>query len=215
MGRGFEAEAALRAQLVLGEHHERFGHVDRTIAAVRAPQLLAELLLHLGRIDDADAVVRGLIATRPAYGFAWLTLAEASLAKREDDRFEAILHKLGASDDSEVARIVLRAARLRRDNEPQRAARLVQEGLVTRPGHVALRTALVLALFASGERGARLQHAIDDALAGDPFCMRTWAVLRETGGHQSLMLHRVAGSSTAIRYATEESPWQFGGCSVE
>jgi tetratricopeptide (TPR) repeat protein len=199
MGRYDDAEIALRAQLIVGEQHERFSYADRTIVAVRVPYLLAELLLAVGRFDEAQREADALLGVRPAFGFAWLTLAESTLRAGDFRRFEVIVAKLGMSEETEIARLVLRAARHRQEGEPHAALYLVERALAARPKHVALRTARVEALFDAGERGDVLTNTISEALASNPLCMRIWAIRR------ACALGRPVASAAPIAWRAESS----------
>jgi tetratricopeptide (TPR) repeat protein len=178
LGRYTEAEACLRALWLAGDRPSRFGCGDHTLVAVRACHLLGDLLLHTGRPLEAITEVRAIIERRPGFGFAWLTLGEALLTVHDDRAFEALDKSLGRSDEGEIARTVLRAARYRRDGRSREALHLIESALALRPTHVTLRKAKVAAVFDSGLRGAELTDAACAALSSDPVCMRTWAIYR-------------------------------------
>jgi tetratricopeptide (TPR) repeat protein len=178
LGRYTEAEACLRALSLAGDRPSRFGCGDHTLVAVRVHHLLGDLLLHTGRPLEAMTEVRAIVERRPAFGFAWLTLGEALLAVHDDGAFDVLERRLGKSDEGEIARTVLRAARHRRDGKPREALDLIETALARRPTHVTLRKAKVAAVFDSGLRGAALTDAVRDALSSDPVCMRTWAIYR-------------------------------------
>ena len=197
LGRYGEAEACFRAQLIGGESHERFAYADRTIVPIAVRHQLSQLLLLTGRWCEAEQLAMCIVKDRPAFGFAWLTLGEAALAAGDDQRFETIAQSLGTSDESEVGRIVLQAARFRSGGHPQDALSVVDAAQKTRPHHVALRKAKAMALFDAGAGGERMQNAIDQALASDPLCMRIWAIRRATGPLDVHGLATRAGRFTA------------------
>jgi tetratricopeptide (TPR) repeat protein len=179
------AEACLRGHLVTGVEHEPFECADRTIAEFRVRHLLAELLLHVGRYEEAEHQAIGVTQDRPAYGAAHLTLAESLLAQGKSVEFDAVFRRFDTTADGEVARNVMHAARCRINGQPDQAVAILDKVLVAHPEHLVAMRARVLALFENGIRSGAIVPAIDSVLRLDAMCMCTWAIKRACAAYHS------------------------------
>jgi tetratricopeptide (TPR) repeat protein len=181
LGHYAESEVYLRAQPLVDEDVTFGGCSDRT-ADVYRHHLLAELLLRLGRVEEAELEARIVTRRRPSFGFAWITLGEALLAKGEDQAFYQLLAELGTSEESDIGRTVLLSARCLRRGAPSEASIIVARALTESPGHVALLKARVRALFGLGVRGSQMCEAVAAALGANPICIPTWEIRRACHG---------------------------------
>jgi predicted Zn-dependent protease len=173
-----EAEACIRAQLMLGEEHALLAAADLTVFGFRSRHLLAELLLYQGRPEEATTEARQICADRPAFGYAWLTLGRALLEQPDDDAFDALCAELGSSPPARLLGTALHAYRSIRDGNAEGAARSLEETLVEVPEEPALLRALARAVSENPARSSQLGDVTRRVLAREPLCFEILAMRR-------------------------------------
>ena len=97
----------------------------------RALMLLAELLLHKARYEDAERIGTTLVDTRPAFGGGWFVTADALLARGDRPGLARLAQRFGSVRGAEAARAVVEAARLVLDGDRD-GARTVVDGAPAR-----------------------------------------------------------------------------------
>jgi tetratricopeptide (TPR) repeat protein len=172
-----EAERSLRAQMGRAEEHAFLAPVDRTIAALHAPLLLADVLLMQERFAEADDEARRLLEQHAQFGQAWLTRGEALLAQGKKKPFEKMCARL-ASTKASAGVAALRAIERSRGGDHAGALDLLDRELQGQPRHPILLRTKAQVLLARGERGAVLDETVRAALELAPLCVRTRAVER-------------------------------------
>ena len=121
------------------------GILDVTVAP-RARHLLARLALAQSRFDAAEQHARAVLSVRPAFGAAFLTLAEAMLARGDEAGFEAMAASMPETPDSRRGRALLAALREMDEGHPSRALTLLADASAQAPACFFLKKARLLAL---------------------------------------------------------------------
>jgi tetratricopeptide (TPR) repeat protein len=172
------AEASIRGQMLVGEEYEPFACADRTIAGFRARHFLCQLLLFLGRYQEAEAQAQLVIRARPSYAPAWLSLAESLFAQGRFAQAEFIKRKFQASPGlraGEDAFVTL-------SHYARRAylagLSVAEQALAAHPSAPALLRARMRCLAGVDARPGDLDAAVHAALEADPTCLWAWALRR-------------------------------------
>lgn len=175
------AEERLRDLLAKPAQHAAFANVDRTILAMRARSLLAEVLLAMHRPKDASVEARTVVTERPAFGQAWMALAEAALESDDKKALDDVCGTLARSAAMRPALEALRALDVSRQGRHDEARAILEKAMraPALANHPVLLRAYAAVLHAGGAHGRDLEEAALAALGPAPLCVRTRAILRE------------------------------------
>jgi tetratricopeptide (TPR) repeat protein len=202
LGDTWAAERCLREQLTCDQRSARYAVIDRTIADFRIRHLLAEILLLEGRTEEAVQEAGTVTRKRPAYGPAWLTLAEAAVALPDVAAIGAIRARFVRGSEARIVQIALTAFERRMCGDLDGAIAAMAQAPTGHPALAAVRAQL---LFDGGARGETLTTALRLALEHDPFCVRARALQRSLLGFTS-----TATSRTSDHFYGEGASWARG-----
>jgi len=214
-------EAALRADPANAEAHlvladsylaERPARREAALAALqRAARLaggppavsirLADLLLDIGRPEEAERECRRALATAPALSPALETLAAAISRSKREMASEAIAGLLAREFPANPARHVLFGDSLAAQRKWQEAASAYRACLAEAPGMVRALAGLTQALVSAGEaaKAADECHRFLDANPGNVACL-------EVLGHVHLANQQASAAAEAYEAASRLAP---------
>jgi predicted Zn-dependent protease len=148
---------------------------DSTVP-LRARHLLARIALAQGRLDACERHARAILAVRPAFGPARLTLAEAMLARGDLAAFDAVIASIVASPETPTAQAMLAGLRAMHDGDAAGALAIVDAALARDPASTYLRRVHVFALMGAGRPEAR--EALERFLRAYPLDLEAQAARR-------------------------------------
>ncbi len=131
-------------------------------------EIKARLLCQLGRLPEAETVVRTFHATHSWHYLATMLLAEMAEEREDFTRAEALYRAAGRLDVHEVASRRARAMLLLREQHPEAARQLAQEAISRQPGQALNYLVLAQALTALGRSQEAAAAAAQAARLGTP-----------------------------------------------
>jgi predicted Zn-dependent protease len=154
---------------------DSFALID-SVMPLRVRLHLARIALARGQLDVCERHARAVLAVRPAFGPALLTLAEALLARGDLAGFHAIAASIAASPETPTAQALLAAMLATHEGDPAGALCVVDAALARDPNSFFLRKARATTLLAAGRSEARA--AISDQLRSAPLDLEATAAWR-------------------------------------
>jgi tetratricopeptide (TPR) repeat protein len=152
---------------------------DRNLSGFRARHLLAMVLLALGHFDRAAREARQVVNERPAYGDAWLTLADALAASGDADAMSEVRDRGTSGEEGRRVRLLVDAIGCRRAGKPEEALSLLAQVPDPASSSAVILCERALALLDANRSHAEIEKAIDGVLAQDALNVCAWAVLRQ------------------------------------
>jgi tetratricopeptide (TPR) repeat protein len=178
MGEFAAMDASLTASLELKHQSGPFAIWDATVG-LRSRHLLARMAFLDRRIDVAEAHLKAILAERPAFGPAVLTLGECLLAKGDEVAFDTLRAGIPDAPETATGQAVMGAMRAVHRADLDAALAILDAGLDRDPESAFLAKARVLALVRAGRAEAR--SALESLLRAHPLDLEARAVARRTG----------------------------------
>jgi tetratricopeptide (TPR) repeat protein len=197
-----EAELSATSAMLHGRETGTFGVVDRTIPP-RARHLLARIALLKRRLDDGERHARAVLAMRPAFGPALLTLAEVLLARGDRDGFESLASAMANNPEAPRGRALLAALRAMHEGDPAAALSIVNGAQALAPDCLFLKKARLSALLALDHPDA--ESALAEMLRVLPLDLDSRAAQRARLEESDL-----PDAARAVIRRYEQASWSMG-----